>query len=430
MTVQAQEAIEYRNEKYLLIGAPLVQFLLQNPQIKFESYSTANWNGYQGYWLLTDDKLYIKNIKSSNYLFEDIFKAKGPILADWFTGTLEFGIGNFIPNHWWGTYEDYIWLNIDKGIVIEKKVIKRFYDEPRIDFGKYKGKRFEEILQTKIYRNTFSTIKNFLDDLLSFMINPAYNFKIISPYFKIENDDIELIKEVRNFGLKYFLTPNYIAISTMAFWAHSTNEIRAERFSTLLEKVLTSSFMQTIILIKNDATVNEISENSVLINPDINYLKWALKTVETFCVPPSFLEQTFKIKYLKNLKIKRVNSSIFEYEPVIETLDYNFPEHILAINLNRFEEKFNVIYNPSFNYYTHNIDEQELHKRFGHYLDESYFHKENLDLNENISIDDNNETYETYEDYNGSYAQDYENLSDQFINDVFDGDPDAYWNID
>ena len=36
----------------------------------------------------------------------------------------------------------------------------------------------------------------------------------------------------------------------------------------------------------------------------------------------------------------------------------------------------------------------------------------------------------TYERYNGSYAQDVEGLSDQDIDEVFDGDPDAYWNID
>ncbi len=32
--------------------------------------------------------------------------------------------------------------------------------------------------------------------------------------------------------------------------------------------------------------------------------------------------------------------------------------------------------------------------------------------------------------YAGSYAQDEAGLSDDFINDVLDGDPDAYWNID
>lgn len=35
-----------------------------------------------------------------------------------------------------------------------------------------------------------------------------------------------------------------------------------------------------------------------------------------------------------------------------------------------------------------------------------------------------------YEEYAGSYAQDVEGYSDEDIDDAFDGDPDAYWNID
>ncbi len=38
--------------------------------------------------------------------------------------------------------------------------------------------------------------------------------------------------------------------------------------------------------------------------------------------------------------------------------------------------------------------------------------------------------YDTYDNYHGSYAQDVEGWSDQDIDDVFDGDPEAYWNID
>ena len=43
---------------------------------------------------------------------------------------------------------------------------------------------------------------------------------------------------------------------------------------------------------------------------------------------------------------------------------------------------------------------------------------------------DNYQERHTYENYNGSYAQDVEGWSDQDINEDFDGDPDAYWNID
>ena len=49
-------------------------------------------------------------------------------------------------------------------------------------------------------------------------------------------------------------------------------------------------------------------------------------------------------------------------------------------------------------------------------------------------LDQDYDSYEmeesTYERYNGSYAQDVEGWSDQDIDEVFDGDPDAYWNID
>ena len=36
----------------------------------------------------------------------------------------------------------------------------------------------------------------------------------------------------------------------------------------------------------------------------------------------------------------------------------------------------------------------------------------------------------TYNEYNGTYAQDVAGYSDDVINDAFDGDPEAYWNID
>ena len=67
--------------------------------------------------------------------------------------------------------------------------------------------------------------------------------------------------------------------------------------------------------------------------------------------------------------------------------------------------------------------------------------KNNSDLFVDENIDDYEDDYyepdyddyyerESYGEYAGSYAQDVEGLSDDFINDVLDGDPDAYWNID
>lgn len=64
-----------------------------------------------------------------------------------------------------------------------------------------------------------------------------------------------------------------------------------------------------------------------------------------------------------------------------------------------------------------------------------YFHDLNPELQKRVrsrqSYSRNYDDYGThYGEYAGSYAQDVMGYSDDVINDAFDGDPDAYWNID
>ncbi len=40
------------------------------------------------------------------------------------------------------------------------------------------------------------------------------------------------------------------------------------------------------------------------------------------------------------------------------------------------------------------------------------------------------DSYENYSEYEGTYVHDEEGWSDEMIDDVLDGEPDAYWNID
>ena len=259
MTVQAQEVVEYRGQNYWLIGAPLDQFLDLKPEIKFEIYTTAHMRGYQGYWLLENDRLLIKNIKSSSYSFADIFKVEIPILADWFTGILEFGIGDFASTDYGISYEDYVWMKIDKGIVIEKNIIKKNFEVPKFEFGKFKFRRFDELLYTKIYNHKSKTIKNFIEDLLFFLTDKDCKFKIIVPYFQINENDIDLINDIKKCGLKCFLTQNYIAVSTLEN-IENPNEKKALGFSLLLEKILSSDFRNTVVMTKNDLSIVEVSE--------------------------------------------------------------------------------------------------------------------------------------------------------------------------
>ena len=55
-------------------------------------------------------------------------------------------------------------------------------------------------------------------------------------------------------------------------------------------------------------------------------------------------------------------------------------------------------------------------------------YEENFDYDDQYQDDEDYGTH--YREFAGSYAQDVEGYSDDVINDAFDGDPDAYWNID
>jgi hypothetical protein len=427
-TLEDLKNIVYRDQVYSLIGNPIEPFFDKNPEIKedayFLDYSDNKWVSYYAKWLLKEDKLYLIDYTGGKFTFIDIFKNGKPVIADWFTGALEMGFGNFTKNNSQGSYDNYLWLNIKDGKVLEKKITKRFDYNPVIEFGIYKSRGFLDILHSKVYYNTISTIENYLSDLMSFLIDYNFKYKIKAPHFNIEDKEKKLVSSIRQSGcLEYFLTKNYVAIKTVGNWPVKWGD----DLSLFIEKIITSDFSLLRTITKNEIEINEVSKSCILINPDIQYLNWAFKNVEFFSVPPSYLKQTFKIKILKTFKTNRLNNTILEYEPIVEEVDYKFPQHILDINQQRFEVKQKVFFNNDLGIYFENIDDSILNEKFGYYLDENF--RENISENYSDYSEDYYEN-ETFEDYNGSYAQDHENLSDQFINDVFDGDPDLYWNID
>ena len=69
------------------------------------------------------------------------------------------------------------------------------------------------------------------------------------------------------------------------------------------------------------------------------------------------------------------------------------------------------------------LNQHELYDS-DYYEDEEEYYGRNYDR-----YDDYYEE-EHYEEYAGTYVQDVMGWSDEMIEDVLDGDPDAYWNID
>ena len=76
---------------------------------------------------------------------------------------------------------------------------------------------------------------------------------------------------------------------------------------------------------------------------------------------------------------------------------------------------------------------ERMKQRREEFFEFNYF--ENTTLEEMLEAEKDDEIAkiqeeDTYERYNGSYAQDEMGYSDDDIDTIFDGDPSAYWNID
>ena len=113
---------------------------------------------------------------------------------------------------------------------------------------------------------------------------------------------------------------------------------------------------------------------------DSQYISWCFQMIEWFCI----------------------TDEIFEKLPIVISLKKNnFPDPA----------------NPQKNWLHIFIEKHNLKKS---QIVKSYSRTKKNDYHER----------ESYGEYAGNYAQDVEGLSDDFINDVLDGNPDAYWNID
>lgn len=425
MTVQLQEKLVYRNRNFLLIGAPLNPFLEARKDIKFGMFTSDNWSGYRGHWLLKDDKLYLTRLESDAYNLNEIFKTREPVVADWFTGILEFGIGDFRADDWWGSYEKYVWLMIKNGEVVEKKIIKRFDDEVLIDFGKYKGRKLEEVLFGKIKDNAHVAISKFIECLMEYLTDRDFELKVVCPNFPFNDEDVKLVKEIRENGIEYFLTNDYLATKTKDSWQHSKNDSTAERLSILVEKILSSYFTDLVTLTRDSMRPTaKVAEPSLLINPDVNYLNWALANVESFSVNCIFLKTRFNLKKLETFRIKRLNKTVFEYYPIWQNEDYQFPEMLQTTNQTKFEHKHRVKYNAEYDFFIPTLTDSEMMQLYGFYLDENF--KSESDVGENTEEDEAGFD----DDYYDNYYESNDWLRDAAGTDDPDSMNDAYWNID
>lgn len=96
------------------------------------------------------------------------------------------------------------------------------------------------------------------------------------------------------------------------------------------------------------------------------------------------------------------------------------------------EEVMHVEYDKIWNFYGKNLEKVTIEKGNRSYrINLNYLNGKLQKNNEIKRSETTSERYGShYGEFAGSYAQDVEGYSDDVINDAFEGDPDAYWNID
>lgn len=437
MSSPRHEILEYKNETFLLFGNPLRRFLEIREDIKFEYYCTGSPWGYHGTWTINEDKLYLIKLECLHYSIEDIFNTQPPILAEWFTGTLEVGIGIHKPtDYYFPLFDNHLILNIENGVIVERKIIKKFSDEFTLQFGKYKGIKFHNIIYGKfIYDNPYPQIHDYIYSLLRYFSDEQFEYSILTPFTqfnKITERGKDFLNKFKLHTFNYSILDNCVDIGLNYYSDEQADELLLDNaLSQLISIILSLDFDKLVVFDPNKGTLKPIATSCFLLNPDINYLEWALSTVDTFFVPPYLLEKIYRIKKLKTFEVHRINYTKFSFKPIFEQQKFVFPQKIKEKNKLKFQSHYsNLNFDAQKDYFVVNEEYQEMINKYGFYLDDNIINKYKPHISKNYHLKGNRMERQRFGKYSGTYAQSTEWLSDNFIDDVLGGEPDAYWNID
>lgn len=372
MTKQASETIEYNGEKYSLYSDPLAFYFSLNDSKRPYGVASCAWRGYIGNWVIKNAKLYLKDISFSEESVETIFNKNAPILADWYTGPLKIAIGEIVHYDWFGDnfYDYYLQLKIENGLVVGKNIVKYIDDDLPINFGKYSGYNLSDIIKggvNSFFGDVLYFCKVYIRDLLDFFCKKEFNkiIKIPSKSITETKELISLANNLKGRDISFLVTETFVAIDDFS----KDSSDQATQFSRLIENMLTADFNNLQDLIRDDARIQKIESDINLVNPDIDYLQWAINEIPEFSVPPHIFRNYKKLHHLDSFKINRLNTTVFEYKPITRPVKLDFKQETLKINIEKFQNLHQAIYDGDNNVYYPDVSDIEHFRRFDRFLD-------------------------------------------------------------
>jgi hypothetical protein len=150
------EHLIYKGEELSLCEEPLRNYLQTiGKDFKFQAPSTALWRGYIGTWSIESGRLYL--IKLRGFVSEseereevglkDLFPdfPEG-VFAHWYTGEMRCpkgGLIDYVHGGYASTYEQDLFINVEKGVVLSERVVENGKAEPDAPRGYHQAARYD-----------------------------------------------------------------------------------------------------------------------------------------------------------------------------------------------------------------------------------------------------------------------------------------------
>lgn len=130
MTAQSREILSYNGKKTGINTEPLKQYLEKNA-IRFLAASSACWRGYQGFWEIKEDKLYLTRLIANIEEYKEVgldylFPEQDEVFAQWFNGEIRIPKGKkkeIEDSEYILIYERELILKFANGELVDEKTI-------------------------------------------------------------------------------------------------------------------------------------------------------------------------------------------------------------------------------------------------------------------------------------------------------------------
>ena len=156
MTAQMTEHLIYKGEKLSLCEEPLRNYLETiRKDFKFQAPSTALWRGYIGTWSIENGRLYLIKLRGfvseseerEEVTLKDLFPDfPDGVFAHWYTGEMRCpkgGLIDYVHGGYASTYEQDLFINVEKGVVLSERVVENGKAEPDAPRGYHQAARYD-----------------------------------------------------------------------------------------------------------------------------------------------------------------------------------------------------------------------------------------------------------------------------------------------